>query len=119
MRVLVVEDEFLIAMEVESLLTEAGHEVVGPVADIEEALGLIAKQPIDAAVLDVNLGDGATSARLAAELVRQRIGFVLSTGYRQQDLATVYGTDVTVIQKPIDGQRLLDALSRLPARGCN
>jgi AmiR/NasT family two-component response regulator len=119
MRVLVVEDEFLIAMEVESLLAEAGHEVVGPVGDVEGALGLIAKHPIDAAVLDVNLGDGATSARLAAELARQRIGFVLSTGYRQQDLATEYGADVPVIQKPIDGQRLLEALSSLSARERN
>ncbi len=116
MRVLVVEDEFLIAMEVEDLLTEAGHEVVGPVGDVEAALALIGRQPIDAAVLDVNLGDGATTVRVAAELARRRIGFVLSTGYRQQDLATEYGGDVPVIQKPIDGQRLLDALSKLSAQ---
>lgn len=116
MRVLVVEDEFLIAMEVEDLLGEAGHEVVGPVADVEAALALIARQDIDAAVLDVNLGDGATTVRVAAELARRRIGFVLSTGYRQQDLAADYGADVPVIQKPIESQRLLEALSRIAAQ---
>lgn len=116
MRVLVVEDEFLIAMEVEDLLTQAGYEVVGPVGDVEAALALVGRHPIDAAVLDVNLGDGSTSARVAAELARRQIGFVLSTGYRQQDLASEYGAEVPVIQKPIDSQRLLEALSRLAAQ---
>lgn len=113
LRVLVVEDEFLIAMEIEAILQDAGHAVLGPAADVADALGLIERDPPDVAVLDVNLGDGETSVRIAAELAGRRIGYVLSTGYRQQDLEAEYGAGIPVIQKPIDGNRLLEAIAAL------
>ncbi|WP_345822590.1 hypothetical protein ABC766_15095 [Methylobacterium fujisawaense] len=56
-RILVVEDEYLIAMDVKRWLMAAGATVVGPVPSVERALGLIEEGYIDAAVLDINLGE--------------------------------------------------------------
>ena len=59
-RVLVVEDEFLVALHLEDLLTELGHQVVGPAGRINEALDLARSCEIDFAVLDVNLAHRAS-----------------------------------------------------------
>src|SRR3712207_6042397 len=82
-RVLVVEDEALVAMTVEDELLEAGADVVGPHADLRDALRWVeALGPggIDLAVLDANLG-GVSSQPLAAALADRGIPFVLATGY--------------------------------------
>jgi DNA-binding response OmpR family regulator len=65
MRVLVVEDEPLIAMLVRHALTRAGHEVVGPVSSVAVALRLAQEQPIDLALLDIDLGRGGSGVHLA------------------------------------------------------
>ncbi len=67
-RVLVLEDEPLIAMVLVDILEEAGCTVVGPAHDADQAAKLIAESPIDVAVLDVNLGSGHTSAAIADSL---------------------------------------------------
>ena len=64
-RVLVLEDEPLIAMVLVDILEEAGCTVVGPAHDADQAAKLIAESEIDVAVLDVNLGSGHTSASIA------------------------------------------------------
>lgn len=83
--VLVVEDEFLIAMELEATLTAAGYEVLGPVATAAEALGLLSVHAPDGAVLDVNLGDHRVTA-VAQELATRNIPFVVASAYSQLDL---------------------------------
>jgi two-component system, response regulator PdtaR len=69
-RVLIVEDEILTAMELESILMERGYEVVGIAQDSATARALVNANPIDLALVDVNLRDGRTGVLLGAELAR-------------------------------------------------
>lgn len=67
-RILVVEDEYLIAVEMKRWLQAAGFEVVGPVPSVTRPLRLIETGGLDAAALDVNLGDGETAQPVADRL---------------------------------------------------
>jgi len=79
LRVLVVEDELFVAMELERLVADAGGIVVGPSGDLDAALNLAAGD-VDAAVLDVKL-DHVTSAPIATALSARHIPYLLITGY--------------------------------------
>ena len=80
-RVLVVEDEALVAMLLEDMLSDLGCEVLGPVMRVAEALDHIAANArIDVAVLDVNLA-GERSVRIAEALRARAVPFVICTGY--------------------------------------
>lgn len=105
-RVLVVEDEAVVAMELTRVLTAAGAKVVGPAGTIEEALSLLADQPIDRALLDVNLG-GRLITPVAQALARRRIPFVYLTGYQEPDV-----DDGPILRKPVATSALLGALAR-------
>jgi DNA-binding response OmpR family regulator len=92
-RILIVEDEYLIAMQVKRWLLAAGAEVVGPVPSVQRALDLIEADSIDAAVLDVNLGNGDTVYPVADKLGALGVPYLFVTGdvkisgvdaYRQQ-----------------------------------
>ncbi len=79
-RVLVVEDEALLAMMLEDVFSDAGAHVVGPAATVEQAIALIASQVIDVALLDVCLRDQRSDP--VAETLRERgVPYVLATGY--------------------------------------
>jgi CheY-like chemotaxis protein len=71
-RILLVEDEFLIAMEVEDVLRDLGAEVVGPFARLEPALGVVHREKLDGAVLDVRL-NGDTIEPVAAVLISRGV----------------------------------------------
>ena len=79
-RVLVVEDEFLVATLIEEMLQSAGCVVSGPIARVAEALDAVDHESYDAAVLDVNLG-GDRIDPVADALSRQHIPFMFVTGY--------------------------------------
>jgi CheY-like chemotaxis protein len=79
-RILVVEDEFLLAMEAADTLRELGAIVVGPAHRLDIALGLIAGEVMDAALLDVNIG-GNSSRVVAERLAELGVPFVFTTGY--------------------------------------
>lgn len=79
-RILIVEDEFLIAIHVADIMAHLGFSVAGPVADIGQALSLIAQENVDGAVLDVNLS-GQLVFPLATILVQRSIPFILTSGY--------------------------------------
>ena len=104
-RVLVVEDEAVVAMELARVLTAAGAKVVGPVGTIEEAMLLLDDQPIDRALLDVNLG-GHLITPVADALTRRRIPFVYLTGYQEPDV-----DDGPILRKPVAASALLGALA--------
>jgi len=104
-RVLVVEDEALVAMELTRVLTEAGAQVVGPAGNIEEALDLVANTPIDRAVLDINLG-GRMVTPVAKALAERAIPFVYLTGYQEPGV-----DDGPVLRKPASLELLLGALA--------
>ncbi|WP_261404766.1 response regulator [Chenggangzhangella methanolivorans] len=81
LRILLVEDEAMIAMLVEDMLLDGGAEVVGPAGGVKAALAVIAEtDAIDGALLDVNLG-GEQSFEVADALAARNIPFVFVTGY--------------------------------------
>lgn len=87
LRLLVVEDEYMVATHIEMLLENCGCEVVGPVATLSKALELVEAGHIDGALLDANL-NGVSSAPIADALDAGSVPFVVVTGYGQLDLAT-------------------------------
>ena len=105
-RVLVVEDEAVVAMELTRVLIAAGAKVVGPAGTIEEALALLRDQAVDRAVLDVNLG-GQLITPVAQALTGRRIPFVYLTGYQEPGVA-----DGPILRKPVATSTLLGALAR-------
>jgi DNA-binding NarL/FixJ family response regulator len=85
--VLVVEDEFLIAIELARILKDGGFEVVGPVSTVGAALHRIQLRRPDAAVLDVSLRRGERVTRVAEVLLSMGVPFVLASAYVPADLA--------------------------------
>ena len=78
-RALIVEDEALLAMEMAEYLTEAGYQVIGPVASVEKALRIIGNKGCDVAVLDVHLGT-EHSEPVALALKAQSTPFIVVSG---------------------------------------
>jgi CheY-like chemotaxis protein len=113
--ILVVEDEFLIAMEIEQMLTELGCTVLGPVPSVARALALIEREEPDFAILDVNLGR-ERSAPVAEALRERGVPFALATGYDRSQLPEQAYQGAPHLGKPLDHQRLVGALGRLQAR---
>jgi CheY-like chemotaxis protein len=86
-RILVVEDEFLIAMNLSHDLEAAGSVVLGPVPSVDKAIKKIESEPnIDAAVADVNLG-GVLAYAVADMLLARKIPFVFTSGYEDDAFA--------------------------------
>lgn len=79
-RVLVVEDEMTIVLMIEDTLLELGVEIVGPTAQLDAAVRLAKEAPIDAAVLDINIGS-RNSYPVADILAERKIPFLLCSGY--------------------------------------
>jgi CheY-like chemotaxis protein len=89
-RILVVEDEYLIAMSLQDALENAGSVVVGPVPSVDKAIKTIESDPgIDAAVVDVNLG-GVLAYPVADMLIARKIPFVFTSGYEDNVLRERY-----------------------------
>lgn len=84
-RILVVEDEYLIALELDTQLRTAGYRVIGPVPDIDRALKLLRADRPDAAILDVNLA-GEWVTPVAQALRAMSVPFILASGYVAADL---------------------------------
>ena len=86
LRLLVVEDEYMVAEHIEMLLKDFGCQVAGPVATIEEALAAACRGGLDGALLDANL-NGDSSAPIAEALCASSVPFVVVTGYGARELA--------------------------------
>jgi CheY-like chemotaxis protein len=111
LKVLVVEDEALVSMLVEDMLTDLGCVVVGPAAEIEEALRLAGSADIDAALLDVNLG-GRPIFPVADALKARGVPFAFASGYGEAGLSEDH-RGAAVLQKPFreaDLRRVLETL---------
>jgi PAS domain S-box-containing protein len=109
-RVLIVEDAVLLAMELETGLSDAGAQVIGPAYELEEAMALL-NQPIDAAVLDANL-NGHSVTPVAEALSARGVPFVFATGYGEAAGAPG-GFDAPVIRKPYDVTQVAAAVAEL------
>lgn len=110
-KIMVVEDEALVAMLVEDALLDAGFEVLGPAATVEEAMALLAQERPDAVVLDLNLA-GETSTPVADELAARGIPYVIATGYGASGLPSGH-QDAMVLAKPYDPAELTLMLGRI------
>ena len=99
-RILIVEDEFLVAMHLGDLLTEMGHQVVGTCSRVQELMELIRGGNIDFAVLDINLA-GARSFPVADLLRQCGISFVFASGYGIEGLVDGY-RDEAILRKPYE-----------------
>lgn len=105
MRVLLVEDEGVVAMLLEDILGELGCEVVGPVAQVHKAVEMAQHEMIDAAILDVNL-NGRDVYPVADALAARNIPFIFATGYSKDSLRAPYDGR-PMLQKPFQ-QRDVD-----------
>jgi two-component system, response regulator PdtaR len=115
-RVLVVEDEPLIALELQEILAAGGAEVLGPVPTVQQALATLEKGLPDIAVLDVNLR-GERSTPVARALRSASVPFVLSTGYSRHHLDDALLRDTPLIPKPVSSRALLRTLRELLSPG--
>ena len=106
---LVVEDEALIAMELEAVLRQAGWDVLGPVGRVATALALIGQQRPDAALLDLNL-QGETALPVATALKAQDVPFVVLSGYNQSQIEAPELRDAPRMSKPIVHRSLIQLL---------
>jgi two-component SAPR family response regulator len=108
-RVLIVEDEYMLAMDLAQVLSEHHVDVIGPVPSVSDAILLIERDPaIDAAVLDVNLS-GESVFPVAEVLQARSIPFVFTTGYERSALPTRY-KDVVCCEKPFDAEAIARAI---------
>jgi PAS domain S-box-containing protein len=107
-RILLVEDEPLVAMEIESQLMSAGCEVIGPAATIEKAKLLMSEASFDAALVDANLG-GRPAGEIAAGLTKKLIPFAFVTGYGREALPLAF-QDAPILAKPFSSDQLLSTL---------
>lgn len=112
-RILVVEDEPIVAMMLEDMLADMGCVVVGPAARVAEAVALAEAEAIDAAILDVNI-KGGCSYPVADRLRLRGIPYLFATGYGLEGRAAEHA-EVPVLQKPYQEGTAQDALRRLLA----
>ena len=110
-RILIVEDEYIIAMEVKRWLVAAGAEVVGPVPSVNRALDLIEDASLDAAVLDVNL-EGTASYAIADRLAADGVPYMFVTGYDDWSMPEAYRAAPRVA-KPFTAQAFIKTLNGL------
>ncbi|HYG06537.1 MAG TPA: response regulator [Stenotrophomonas sp.] len=110
-RVLVVEDESMLAMLIEDQLVDMGYRVMPPVSTVHAALAVLEEGGIGLAVLDVNLG-GPLSFPVADALLARGIPFLFLTGYGRAGVPAEYQT-VPVLQKPFRRKDLQTALAAL------
>jgi CheY-like chemotaxis protein len=109
LRVLLVEDEIVIALLLEQMLAALGHSVAGPAARLSKAMALASQETIDVAILDVNL-DGEEVYPVADILAARGIPFVFVTGYGKQGLRPEYRRRPT-LSKPFLARSLSSALT--------
>lgn len=115
-RILVAEDEEFVADETAVALRGAGCEVVGPMPTLEMALKAAVSEPLDAAVLDINLG-GELIWPVALALEARGIPIVFATGYARTFPAPARFADAPWIEKPLLPQRLVAAVASLVGAG--
>jgi CheY-like chemotaxis protein len=115
LRILIIEDEILIALELESLLQDLGHDVVGMAASSGEALSLGQELKPDLAFVDIHLADGPTGVDVARHLAAQHQVTVLfmtaNTKRIPEDFAGAWG----VIAKPYTERGVREALGYVMA----
>jgi CheY-like chemotaxis protein len=107
-RVLVVEDELMIRMLLEGMLTDLGHTVAAEAGGVDEAVAIAKKGAFDVAVLDVNL-NGQPVTPVVEILVERGVPFIFASGYGQRGVPEAYRT-IPTLQKPFQADALAEAI---------
>lgn len=117
-RILLVEDDHLVGLSIASTLEAFGCVVAGPAHDAAAGVALVLAEPLDAALLDVNLGGQATSEAVADALRSRGVPYVFCTGYGDAGIPPAHAGSPT-LQKPFGMNDLIAALGGLlaPRRG--
>lgn len=111
MKVLIVEDEPLVAMLIEEAVMEAGHEIIGVLGTMRDALAAIASLEFDAALLDMNLG-GQMANPLPVALSARGKPFAFVTGYGAEGVLPQF-RHVPLVSKPFTASEIAAALALL------
>lgn len=110
-RILVIEDDVLVAMDVEHMVGACGCLAVGPVSNVASGLATVHENELDGAVLDVNLGNERVWP--VADLLKERgVPFILATGYSTAEVPERF-TECPILHKPFREADLAAALGRL------
>lgn len=107
-RILVVEDEAAIAMLLEDMLLDLGYETVGPIGRLAPAMEIAEREPLHAAIVDVNVA-GEVVYPLVEILARREVAFVFSTGYGRPGIEEPW-RDRPVLPKPFSQEELALAI---------
>jgi CheY-like chemotaxis protein len=108
-KILVVEDEALVALEIEDVLRNADFEVLGPARSVAQALKLLNASKCDAAVLDIRLGND-TSQPIAESLLNRQIPFVTLSGYSKEQRPPAFD-GIAALMKPLEAELLIAQLT--------
>jgi two-component SAPR family response regulator len=109
-RVLVIEDDYLVASECASMLRKHGATVLGPVPDVEQGRELMERAAPDCVLLDINL-KGDFAFELADEFRRQRIPVIFTTGY-ESSMLPEHLREMPCLLKPVERQTLIRLIRR-------
>ena len=112
-RVFVVEDEIMVRMLLEGMLTDLGHTVTAEAGGIDEALKLAKNADFDVAVLDVNLNNQPVTP-VVEVLISRGVPFVFASGYGQRGVPEAYRANPT-LQKPFHAEALAQAIDAATA----
>ena len=115
-RILLLEDDALISIDAEDMLLTLGAGAVLVAHTLADAQALLGREPIDAAVLDIRIGNGRSDA-LALDLIARGIPFVFTSGYAADPDLAPGAEAVPVVGKPYVSESLVAAFAALPVRG--
>ena len=113
-RVLIVEDEAMIAGWIESILRKGGWSIVGPIATLERALATIERERLDAALLDVRI-NGHDAFAVADVLMKRNVPFIFVSGFTRKQMPPGY-SDCAYIAKPFTPDAILALLEGVVGR---
>ena len=116
-RVLLVEDELMIRMLLDGMVTDLGHTVAAEAGGIEEAMKLAQEAEFDIAILDVNL-NGKTITPVVEILIARGVPFVFATGYGARGVPEAYRASPT-LQKPFQSEALAQALQTIAPKAAD
>jgi DNA-binding response OmpR family regulator len=114
MRIVIVEDEILIAQSMADLLTDEGHHIVGLAGSADQVIQILKDQTCDLAILDANLA-GSNICPVAAALGLRSIPFIVVSGYPQRDLVLPLRS-APFLPKPVRREDLLAAVAAMSQR---
>ena len=113
LRVMVAEDEWLLALEIQALLGEFGCAVIGPATNINDAQRLAEESSFDIALLDVRFQYNDTSNLIAQILKKKRIPFAYVTAYSESELRLWNMPKAFILQKPVTASNLAATITVL------